>query len=158
MLTPALSAAETRREKLAGVIRRCEREYGVDQFLITAVIRVESNFSPHVVSREGARGLMQLMPSTARSVGVKDSLDPVQNVVGGSIYLARQLKDFDGDLRLALAAYNAGPDAVRKHGGIPPYRGTSDFVNKVIYYHRQYSQRRDKPATRSEGGSRTVKE
>jgi len=141
MHTPAASAPEAPRDELGGIIRRCESEHGVDRFLITAVIKVESNFNPHAVSPEGARGLMQLMCSTARDVGVADSLDPIQNVTGGSIYLAQQLRAFDGDLRLALAAYNAGPGAVRRHGGIPPHQETQNFVNKVLYYYGQYSQR-----------------
>jgi len=139
-LTPDEAAAEARRAELGDLIARCGRDYGVDRFLITAVIKVESNFNPGVVSPEGAQGLMQLMPDMAQEVGITDRLDPVQNVTGGTIYLARQLQEFQGDLPLALAAYNAGPSAVRKHGGIPPYQVTRNFVDKVIDYQRHFQR------------------
>jgi len=93
---------------------------------------------------------MQLMPGTAREVGVTDSLDPVQNVTGGSIHLARQLREFQGDLPLALAAYNAGPGAVRRYGGIPPYQETRDFVDKVIYYRRHFQRGSNPPEPTTE--------
>jgi len=117
-----------------------ERVYGIDRFLIAAVMKAESNFDPYAVSPAGARGIMQLMPETARSLGVVDSFDPVQNIAGGTLYLAKQLREFN-DLSLALAAYNAGPEAVRRHGGIPPYRETQDFVQKVTFHYRRYAGR-----------------
>ena len=118
-----------------------ERVYGVDRFLIAAVIKAESDFDPYAVSPAGARGIMQLMPETARSLGVANSFDPAQNIAGGTLYLAMQLRAFNGDLSLALAAYNAGPEAVRRYGGIPTYRETQDFVQRVTFYYRRYAGR-----------------
>jgi soluble lytic murein transglycosylase-like protein len=118
-----------------------ERVYGVDRFLIAAVMKAESDFDPYAVSPAGARGIMQLMPETARSLGVANSFDPAQNIAGGTLYLAMQLRAFNGNLSLALAAYNAGPEAVRRHGGIPPYRETQDFVQRVTFYYRHYAGR-----------------
>ena len=118
-----------------------ERVYGIDRFLIAAVMKAESNFDPYAVSPAGARGIMQLMPETARSLGVANSFDPAQNIAGGTLYLAMQLRAFNGDLSLALAAYNAGPEAVRKYGGVPPFRETQDFVQRVTFYYRRYAGR-----------------
>jgi soluble lytic murein transglycosylase-like protein len=116
-----------------------ERVYGVDRFLITAVMKAESDFDPYAISPAGARGIMQLMPETAKSLGVVDCFDPAQNIAGGTLYLATQLRAFNGDLSLALAAYNAGPEAVRKCGGIPPYRETRNFVQRVTSYYQHYA-------------------
>ena len=126
---------------LARLIAFYENVYGVDRFLTAAVIKAESDFDPYAVSPKGARGLMQLMPETAKSLGVADSFDPVQNIAGGTLYLATQLRAFNGDLSLALAAYNAGPEAVRKYGGIPPFRETQEFVQRVTYHYRRYADR-----------------
>ena len=125
-------------DNLNALIAFCEKVYGIDRFLTAAVIKVESNFDPYAVSSAGARGLMQLMPGTARSLGVVDCFDPAQNIAGGTLYLAKQIREF-GDLSLALAAYNAGPGAVRRHGGVPPCGETKGFVQRVTQYYRRYA-------------------
>ena len=117
---------------LESVIQPAAAKYGLDPNLVAAVIWAESSGDPNAVSKKGAQGLMQLMPATARELGVGNVLDPEQNVDGGSHYLRRMLDEHDGDLSLALAAYNAGPEAVRKYGGVPPYRETRDYVERVL--------------------------
>ena len=124
-----------------GLTKRIERviidsavRYDLPPNLIAAVINVESGFSPRAVSSRGARGLMQLMPATAAQLQVKNSFDIEQNIDGGCRYLKYLLNEFDGRLHLALAAYNAGPGAVKKHGGVPPYDETKHFVRKVLAY------------------------
>jgi soluble lytic murein transglycosylase-like protein len=112
-------------------IDRVAREHGLSPELIKAVALVESGFNTHAVSPKGAQGLMQLMPATARQYGVKDAFDPLQNLRAGTIHLRKLLDEFDGDLTLALAAYNAGAGAVRRHGGVPAYRETQEYVRKV---------------------------
>lgn len=104
---------------------------GVHPRLIEAVAWTESRHNLRAVSPKGARGVMQLMPETARDLGV-DPNDPAQNILGGALYLRAQLQAFDGDVVKALAAYNAGPGAVRRHGGTPPYRETQDYVARVL--------------------------
>lgn len=120
------------------IIRGASERWGVDPVLVKAVIKAESNFDPEAVSRAGARGLMQLMPGTARLMGVKDIHDPTENVEGGVRYLRRLLKNFNWDVTLALAAYNAGETAVRKYGGIPPFKETITFVKRVLNYRKIY--------------------
>jgi soluble lytic murein transglycosylase-like protein len=105
--------------------------------LVKAVIAAESDFDPRAVSRAGAQGLMQLMPTTAAVLGVADPLESTQNVHGGVSYL-RSLLDRYGDLTRALAAYNAGPEAVDRYGGVPPYRETRAYVDRVLTYYRHY--------------------
>lgn len=107
------------------------RKYGIDASLVKALITVESGFNPRAVSRKGAIGLMQLMPETAKLYGADDPFDPEQNIEAGVRYLSELLKKFK-DKKLALAAYNAGESAVRKYGGIPPYRETKSFVKNVL--------------------------
>jgi soluble lytic murein transglycosylase-like protein len=113
-------------------------KYGISPFLIAAVIRVESGFNPKAKSGAGAAGLMQLMPATAKELGVSDRLNPAQNIEGGSKYLAQQIKAF-GSIELGLAAYNAGAGNVRKYGGVPPFKETQNYVQKVMYYYGQNS-------------------
>lgn len=116
---------------LAPHIERAARETGLPIALIDAVIRTESGYRPRAVSRTGAQGLMQLMPATAQSVGVYDPFDPAQNILGGARYL-RKLYDRFGSIRLAVAAYNAGPGRVKKHGGVPPFKETRRYVQAVL--------------------------
>lgn len=122
------------------LVRQYSRQYGLDENLVLAVIRAESNFNPYAVSRAGARGLMQLMPGTAAEMGVRDIFDPAQNIAGGTQYLAQMLKLFRRNLPLALAAYNAGPSTVQKYGGVPPYEETKNYVERVQRFTRQYAR------------------
>jgi soluble lytic murein transglycosylase-like protein len=110
--------------------------FQIDPALIAAIVQNESGFDANATSSAGARGLMQLMPQTAASLGVSDSYDPAQNVRGGTRYL-RGLLDRFGDVELAVAAYNAGPSAVARYGGVPPYAQTQDYVRKVMARYRQ---------------------
>jgi soluble lytic murein transglycosylase len=126
-----------RRGEYDGLIGLTARENEVEPALVKAVIAAESNFDPEAVSRKGAQGLMQLMPVTATDLGVDDPLRPTENVRGGTRYL-RLMLDRYGDLERALAAYNAGPAAVDRYGGIPPYRETQDYVRRVLTYYRHY--------------------
>lgn len=117
---------------LRALARSIGEKYGLDPDLFEALVQQESAFNPRAVSPVGAQGLAQLMPRTAASLGVTDPFDPVQNLDGGARYLAQMLREFDGDIRLALAAYNAGPGAVRRAGGIPPFPETQNYVRKVL--------------------------
>lgn len=112
-------------------LEEASRLTGLPVALIDAVIRTESGYRPDAVSRTGARGLMQLMPGTAKEVGVTDAHDPRDNILGGSRYL-RKMYDTFGSLKLAIAAYNAGPSAVKKHGGVPPFKETRLYVETVL--------------------------
>ncbi|MEM1204498.1 MAG: lytic transglycosylase domain-containing protein [Acidobacteriota bacterium] len=122
---------------LEPLIRRHALQQGLSPRLVQSVVQVESGYNPRALSNKGAIGLMQLMPGTARLLGVSDPWDPEQNIQGGTRYLREQLDRFSGSLELALAAYNAGPTAVTRFGGIPPYRETERYVKKVLsLYHR----------------------
>jgi soluble lytic murein transglycosylase-like protein len=114
------------------LLREAAARHGLDARLVRAVVAVESGFRPDAVSPKGAQGLMQLMPKTAASLGVTDAFDPAQNLDGGTRHLAALVAGYKGDLDRALAAYNAGAGAVARHGGIPPYRETQDYVAKVL--------------------------
>lgn len=120
--------------KFADIIQAAAEKYNVDADLINAVIKAESNFIPKAVSSCGALGLMQLMPATATSLGVEDPLDPEQNIFGGTKFLHRLLDKYNNNVSLAVAAYNAGPGAVDKYGGIPPYSQTQTYVKRVLNY------------------------
>jgi len=121
------------------IIVREARAHGLDPLLVKSVIWVESCFDPQAVSRVGAHGLMQLMPATAAELGVTDRFDPDQNIRGGVTYLARMLDRFERRLDLALAAYNAGPGAVERHDGIPPFRETLKYVERVNAHYRLHT-------------------
>lgn len=121
------------------VVNRACMMHGMDEALVRAVIEVESDFNRYAISTAGARGLMQLMPETMFYLGVRNPWDPDQNVQGGTMYLKNLLSRFSGDMKLALAAYNAGPGAVERYGSIPPYPQTRDYVQKVIHRYQKYS-------------------
>jgi soluble lytic murein transglycosylase len=125
------------RREYDGLIGLTAREHEIEPALIKAVIAAESNFDPEAVSRKGAQGLMQLMPVTATRLGVEDPLRPTENVRGGTRYL-RLMLDRYGDVERAVAAYNAGPAAVDRFGGVPPYPETQDYVRRVLTYYRHY--------------------
>lgn len=120
------------RDEIMSHIRIASRRYNVRADLIEAVIHVESGFDPNAISRAGATGLMQLMDTTAAYYEVIERHDPRENIHAGTRYLARLLKEFDGDIRLALAAYNAGPGAVKQYRGVPPYPETRRYIEKVF--------------------------
>lgn len=124
-------------------IRRIASMHGVDPLLVEAVVRAESEFDPRAVSPKGAMGLMQLTEQTARHMGIENPMDVENNLEGGTKYLKALLERYPGNLKLALAAYNAGPDAVKRHKGVPPYRETRRYVEKVISeYQRLVKQAR----------------
>ncbi len=125
-------------EKYDRSIRRQASIHGVDPNLVRAVIRAESGYDPNAISKKGAQGLMQLMPKTARKLRVKNPFNPDENIAGGVKLLSKLLDRFQNDVTLAVAAYNAGPDAVEKYQDVPPYSETRRFVLKVLKYYRDY--------------------
>jgi len=125
---------------MSTIVVRAANKHKLDPALVKAVIHVESKFDSSGVSPKGALGVMQLMPATARRLGVKNLRDPIQNIYGGSKYLRHLLDMFDNDLRLALAAYNAGPAKVRHYNGVPPYPETQNYVKKVMSAYRGYRE------------------
>jgi len=122
------------------IIQRVAKSYDVDPALVRAIIMAESSYNPRAVSKKGAKGLMQLMPKTAEYLGVEDSFNPEHNINGGVRYFKELLDQFDGDVKLALAAYNAGSRRVREYKGIPPFKATQLYVKKVFEYHQQYKR------------------
>jgi hypothetical protein len=140
------------------IVREASETHGVDSDFIHSVIQQESAGNPHAVSRTGARGLMQLMPGTAAQLGVEDSFSPEQNVHGGARYLRELLERYHGDAIKALAAYNAGPGAVDRYRGVPPYRETRAYVRRVV---REYNRKKNgevrRPETAQKAGGSTRK-
>lgn len=121
-----------------GIIVQVSGRYAVDPHLIRAIILAESGYNPRAKSKKGARGLMQLMPATAKSLGVEDVYDPEENIEGGVRYFRSLLDRFDGDVRLALAAYNAGSRHVRNYAGVPPFKATQRYIQKVLKFHKKF--------------------
>ncbi|KAF0221334.1 MAG: lytic [Geobacteraceae bacterium] len=136
--TVAVTVREERDSSLEGIIHKAARRYGVEESLIKAVIKAESNFNPKAVSHAGAEGLMQLMPATARGLGVTDSFDPEQNIMAGTRFLKDMLNRYDGNLDAALAAYNWGPGNVDKKGASLP-RETRQYLATVKSFYSQFS-------------------
>ncbi|PLX92540.1 MAG: lytic transglycosylase [Desulfuromonas sp.] len=145
--TPTTSAyrpyRNTTEASLLDIINRCASLFRLEEALIKAVIKVESDFNPKAISTKGAQGMMQLLPETARDMKVFDPFNPAENILGGSRYLRKMLDLFDNDTDLALAAYNAGPTTVRRHGGVPPYKETVNYIRKVKHFLDLYRQGKD---------------
>lgn len=137
--TRAYRGASRQDISLDALVDKASAATGVDSSLIRGVIQAESAGNPRAQSPKGAIGLMQLMPSTAAELGV-DPRDPAQNVMGGARYLASLLRRYDGDEKLALAGYNAGPGAVDRHGGVPPYKETRNYVTSVLAHRKRYAE------------------
>ena len=125
------------------IVLKAATRYKVEPAMVMAIIMAESSYNPKAISKKGAKGLMQLMPTTARSLGVKDSFNPEHNINAGVRYFKKLLNQFDGDVELALAAYNAGSRKVREHRGIPPFRATKYYIKKVIKYYQYYKTQMD---------------
>ncbi len=126
-------------KSLDEIITEISDKFDIEAGLVKAIIRAESNCDPKAISSKGAQGLMQLMPGTARELNVTRPFDPRENIIGGVKYIKGLLASY-GDLRLALAAYNAGPGNVEKYAGIPPYRETINYVKKVIRYYKSFKK------------------
>jgi soluble lytic murein transglycosylase-like protein len=120
------------------IILQAASRHEIDPALVKAIIMAESGYNPNAISQRGAKGLMQLMPSTAEALGVEDVFNPEQNISGGVRYFKKLVNRFDGDIKLALAAYNAGSKKVRYYQGIPPYKSTHHYIEKVFKYYKQY--------------------
>lgn len=150
---PVLSQTKTMSEKTLPLVQGMETEclyhsiiieaanrYQVDPAIVKAIIMAESSYNPKAVSKKGAKGLMQLMPKTAAELGVKDSFNPAYNINGGVQYYKKMLNQFNGDVKLALAAYNAGSRKVKKYQGIPPFKATRYYIKKVFKYYQYYKR------------------
>jgi soluble lytic murein transglycosylase-like protein len=130
------------------IIRKAANRYEIDPALVKAVIMAESSYNPRAISKMGAMGLMQLMPATAEALGVEDCFNPEHNIQGGVKYLRQLLDQFDDNLELALAAYNAGSRNVRQYQGIPPFRATQIYIEKVFGYYELYKKKMSKELER----------
>ena len=125
-------------KRFAPLIRKIASRYAVDPALVKAIILAESAYDDRAVSNRGAAGLMQLMPATAQAMGVEDRFDPAHNIEGGVRYFKKLMVRFDGDKRMALAAYNAGSRKVRQYRGVPPFKATHRYIEKVMRYYHHY--------------------
>lgn len=135
---PKKTSPRTHTRKYDDLIKKAQEKYGVEFSLIKAVIKVESDFNARAVSKKGAKGLMQIMPINFKSLFVEDPFNPLQNIMGGALYLHRLLTRYEQKLPLALAAYNAGPEAVDKYQQVPPYKETQNYVRKVMKIYSRY--------------------
>jgi soluble lytic murein transglycosylase-like protein len=136
-------ALERRSQQFLPVIKEYAETYKIDYLLIKAMITVESCFDSYAVSRVGAKGLMQLMPETAKRMGVYNIFNAKDNIRGGVRYFSQMLQRFGHNSKLALAAYNAGPQAVEKYKGVPPYKETQNYIKRVMDYYQKYSRKVD---------------
>lgn len=140
----ASSAVNTKKaDSFKSIIQKAAELHRIDSALITAIIKAESGFNPNAVSKRGAKGLMQLMPQTAKSLGVEDCFNPELNIHAGVEYFKKLLNRFDGDVKLALAAYNAGSRKVRQYNGVPPFKETQYYVKAVFDYYEYYKEIRN---------------
>ena len=136
------------------IIDKAAIRHNVSPAMVKAIISVESDYNHFAISIKGAMGLMQLMPNTAKELGVENSFNPVQNIYAGVGYFKKLLERFNGDVQLALAAYNAGISAVLKYRGVPPFKDTQHYIKKVLQYHRHYMQQAKNSIVR-EGASQS---
>jgi soluble lytic murein transglycosylase-like protein len=139
---PAQSTDPARYSRWDSSILEASRTFSIPESFIRAVIRVESDYDPRVVSVAGAEGLMQLMPATARRMNVKDSFDPHDNIMGGTRYLRYLANMFSGDMVLTIAGYHAGEGAITKYRGVPPYSSTHGYIKRVLKYYNHYKSKR----------------
>ena len=137
----------TSKAEIDNLIEKYSNKNGLDKDFVKALVKQESGFNPNATSKCGAMGLMQLMPATAQGLGVSNAYDAEQNIAGGTKYLKSMIDRFEGNEKLALAAYNAGPNAVNKYGGIPPYQETQNYVKNVLKIYENYK------ATDTKGGN-----
>ena len=131
---------KTTERQFDSLILKAAHHHGIDPALVKAVIKAESGYDPRAVSKRGAKGLMQLMPRTAKALGVGDCFNPEYNINGGVKYLKGLLTRYDGNLQLSLAAYNAGMRNVKRYGGVPPFKATQYYIKKVFEYYNLYKQ------------------
>ena len=127
-------------QRFDSLIHKVANRYEVDPALVKAIIKAESGYNPKAISKRGAKGLMQLMPGTAKALGVEDCFDPEHNINGGVKYFKELLERFNGNVKLSLAAYNAGARKVRRYGGVPPFKATRYYIDKVFEYYSLYKQ------------------